>query len=168
MGNHQRSLFVVPFLAFVLLQGQSQAGERVETLQDLKPKLEALLEGIEGSSVSLHPWGLAAEYRVQEFQVHGVSRDGVVAEAPHTVRGPNQGGFLLRVRVQDGPRYQGPIALSSEGFGALREPYWMTQVREIPLPGGQHHAWVALAQGAKVDQELMARIHAVVHRHLTE
>ena len=121
--------------------------------------VESLLDDLEGASVTVGSDGLEAKFRVQEFRVHTVFRDGTIADESHAVEGPNRGGFLLRVKVNSSPAYTGPVFLSREGFGSIRYPYWTTQVREIKLPNNAEHVWITIAKGLDVDEELMAGLH---------
>ena len=133
----------------------------------LKPGIEALIAHLEEATVTVDSRGLVAAYRVQPFQVHSVLKDGTIRPEARTVDGPNKAGFLLTVSVKASPRYQGPVVLSPDGFGFIRNTYWNTEVREIKLPGGTAHAWVTLARGFDVDEDLMAALHKEIFTHMT-
>lgn len=133
----------------------------------LKSIVESLLDDLDGASVTVGSNGLEAKYRVQEFRVHTVFRDGTIADESHAIEGPNKGGFLLRVRVKSGTGYMGPIALSREGFGTIRNPYWITQVREIKLPNNTEYAWITIAKGLDVDEDLIAALNKEIYTLMT-
>lgn len=152
------------FLICVIpVHGDGPAGD--DRLESLKPVIESLLGGIDGASVELNSRGLEVAYRVQEFQVHPVMKDGTISARARTERGPNKGGFLLHVSVRPDPQYSGPIMLSPEGYGLVRHPYWETQVREIRLQTDEH-VWVTLATGLNANTVLIHELQTAIYDHM--
>ena len=170
-GFKDHVLIAAVVAVIVLLVGAIPAahGEGHATddrLKSLKPVIETLLSDVEGASVALNRGGLEAAYRVQDFQVHPVMRDGKVSDTARTERGPNKGGFLLRVTIRPDPRYTGPVMLSPQGYGTIGHPYWQVQVREIRLPKSHEHVWVNLAMGLNADTTLIHALQSAVQSHL--
>ncbi len=154
------SLMRIASLAGVLSLLVVAAGEPAPTLESLKPALERVLDeaGEREATVALGADLLEVEKNVHEFQVHAILKTGDIALAPRTERGPNANGFRIAIRLLPGERYQGALALDSNGSGSVPHPYWTLRVVEISLPASDRHLWLDLAVGARADWGLVTKL----------
>ncbi len=136
-------------------------------IKSLKPVVGQALSQLDGASATISAAGvLIAEFRVHEFQVHTIYKNGRIGEEAHPERGPNVDGLRLEVHIQSGARYEGALMLSSDGYGFVRHPYWETQVRYIPLPSGKEYAWSMLSFGSRTDRKLMQAVDSAIAAHI--
>lgn len=151
----------------IVAQVQHVAPQRI--IVGLERTLKVALAGRDDTTVIVTADNeLVLEHQVQEFMVHTVYRDGRIDDNAHPEKGPNVQGFRLRVRVAAGPRYEGPIALTPEGYGSVAHPYWRIQVRYVRLPSVDEHLWVTLAMGSRADQKLLNRIDDAITEYVRQ
>jgi hypothetical protein len=89
-----------------------------------------------------------AKHGTMEYTVHARSKTGEVFAQTHKEEGPNFTGFILSIRVNDGP-YQGAAVVPQH----LKEPYWTTYIQAEPVPNQDKHFFIHFSYGGRLNPE---------------
>ena len=140
-------------------QGKRQAAGHPE-LASVHDRLHALLvKSCPSASLKLsdNTGEIVADYHSRDFQVYTIFKNGKIADQPHSERGPEYDGFLLRVTWQPG-EYHGAAEIPQD----VRKPYWTTYINAVPVPGKQGYLWIQLSYGARTDREILKTLKAAI------
>ena len=94
-----------------------------------------------------------AKNGTMEFTVHNGSKTGEFFPQTGKEEGPNFKGFILDIRVNDGP-YQGAAAVPQE----LKRPYWATYLMAERVPGHDKHFFIGFSYGGRLDAKFKAEV----------
>ena len=101
-------------------------------LEELRPQLQAALQKVAPDATwQLKGNELTASYKTRIYTVHSIHPDGSISAQPHQEAGPDDGGFILRVRVfSELPDFAAQTPLGG------RQAYWRTYVARYNLHAG--------------------------------
>ena len=100
-----------------------------------------------------------AKHGTMEFTVHNSSKTGEFSPQAGEEEGPNFKGFILDIRVNEGP-YQGAAVVPQE----LRRPYWTTYITAERVPGKDKHYFIGFSYGGRLDPEFKAAIFTALKK----
>jgi hypothetical protein len=98
-----------------------------------------------------------AKHGTMDFTVHGRLKTGEILPQTRTVEGPNHEGFILRIRLVDGP-YRGSAVVPQD----LRDIYWTDFLNAVYVPEADKHLHILFSYGARLDQAFKKSVLATL------
>lgn len=95
-----------------------------------------------------------AKSGTMEYTVHARSKTGEVFPQTHKEEGPGFTGFILSLRLSDGP-YEGAAAVPQH----LREPYWTTYIQADNVPKQDKHIFIHFSYGGRLNAEFQKAVY---------
>ena len=126
--------------------------ERFEaTVADSLPESEFAFPEANGGAT------LVMRSKTREYQVYPSDMTGRLGRELRPVEGPDDGGLMLTVRVQEAGEINQAVVPQT-----LQRPYWFTWLNVIPAPGGEKQFFVALSYRRTTDEELVTQIREML------
>lgn len=138
---------------------EEQAEQRAaEPLRAIEARLDRLVhESYPGALVRIEDGAVVARYHTRRFLVYAASKTGKFVDKPHEEVGPDYDGFMLTIRL-----HQGPAVAQAVSGQEYREPYWTTHLETWEAQKDQRYLSLNFCYGSRVPSSLLGRIQAIV------
>ncbi len=131
-----------------------------QILGDLEGKLKKLLKELSpDAKVKIENDELIGRHKTGKFTVHPLDKNGRLSEKTREEVGPDEKGFLLRLRLHKGD----PQARQAKAPQILKGEFWQTYLNAYPIEWRKgEYIWMTLSYRDSTDKKLVEKIKETV------